>query len=66
MEKDAKENLPSIKTWIFPLLFNEKTPVAAQNLSIHPCQGMGLAKRDLGCSTFLLDAPPSVMALRLF
>lgn len=27
---------------------------------------MGLAKRDLGCSSILLDAPPSVMALELF
>lgn len=38
----------------------------AQNLSTHPCQGMGLAKRDLGCSTILLDAPPPVTALELF
>lgn len=29
----------------------------AQNLSTHPCQGMGLAKRDLGCSTILLMLP---------
>lgn len=37
--------------------------MAARSLSTHPCQGMGLAKRDLGGSTILLDAPPSVMAL---